>query len=426
MTLQAAPTFPNISQAKHPRTHVSPEQQYVRSTQIAAYRHASRSAIMVSLWPFGRSDSSSAASFEKQLSQLSTRINRYASQSETLRSKQRRYKALWTLYSGFAYILIAAILTLVTGWDKWSAPEYTAVAGGPVLIYGVRKALGAWYEYRLQNAQTRLDETTKEREKVIKKLKEATKYDSTQQLLDKYGGGSPKQERGKSPSQGKRKPSARQSLPAQFQPGQRTGFAPPPTANIQGRQPPPQNPVDAKLASASGAPPPAQGPGAPGESFAPNAFPSRPPPPSSHNSQYAPPSGPAWYDRLMDIVLGEDETQAKNRFVLICANCRLVNGQAPPGTRTLEEVGKWRCKECGTMNGVESEVGKVLEHAEKSGMKVRAPVPAVSEEDLKTEEHEESPPSEQEEVSEGEAEPELVDTPPAGSTRSKARQRKKA
>lgn len=200
---------------------------------------------MVSLWPFGRSDSSSAASFEKQLSHLSTRITRYATQSDALRSKQRRYKALWTLYSGFAYILVAAILVLVTGWDKWGAVEYTAVAGSPVTIVGVRKGLDAWYDYRVKNAQSRLNELTAEREAVIAKLKKATKYDSTQQLLDKYGG-SPKQQqqqqqRSKSPSggAGKRKPSARQSLPAQFQPGQRTGFAPPPTANIPSRNPPP-------------------------------------------------------------------------------------------------------------------------------------------------------------------------------------------
>lgn len=73
----------------------------------------------------------------------------------------------------------------------------------------------------------------------------------------------------------------------------------------------------------------------------------------------------------MDVILGEDETASKNRFALICSQCRLVNGQAPPGVRSLEEVGRWRCKECGNMNGVESEVGKVLEMAEKKGISVK-------------------------------------------------------
>ena len=62
----------------------------------------------------------------------------------------------------------------------------------------------------------------------------------------------------------------------------------------------------------------------------------------------------------MDLLLGEDETNPKNRLVLICKKCRLVNGQAPPGVKTLEDVGKWRCSECGTMNGEESEAKKLV------------------------------------------------------------------
>lgn len=384
---------------------------------------------MVSFWPFGRSDSTSAASFEKTLSQLSTKINRYSSQIESFRSKQRRFKALWTLYSAFAYILVAAILTLVTGWPQWGPAEYTAVAGGPVAIVGVRWLLDAWYDYRINNVQTRMQQATKEREKVIEKLKIATKYDSTQQLLDKYGGGARKEEqqqqRGKSP---KRKPSGRQSLPAHFQQqqqGPRTGFAPPPTANIPGRQPSPQNPLDARLRSMTQSAETQQP--QPNESFAPNAFPGhRPQFPPQQAPQYAP-AQPAWYDRIMDVVLGEDETQAKNRFALICGQCRLVNGQAPPGARSLEDVGRWRCKECNTMNGVESEVGKVLQDAERRGVSVREPIngdeKVAVEDDMKKEDVRDEDVGKNAEVSDEESD---LDTTPAGSTRSKARQRKKA
>lgn len=55
----------------------------------------------------------------------------------------------------------------------------------------------------------------------------------------------------------------------------------------------------------------------------------------------------------MDALLGEDETQAKNRLALVCSECRLVNGQAPPGARSLEDVGRWRCGECRAWNGKE-------------------------------------------------------------------------
>ena len=75
------------------------------------------------------------------------------------------------------------------------------------------------------------------------------------------------------------------------------------------------------------------------------------------NSNYVPESH--WYDRILDVLLGEDETQAKNRLALICSNCRLVNGQAPPGVKTPEEIGKWRCASCGSWNGTENEAVKL-------------------------------------------------------------------
>lgn len=84
--------------------------------------------------------------------------------------------------------------------------------------------------------------------------------------------------------------------------------------------------------------------------FAPNAFPSQ--------GQFI--EQPHWYDRLLDVLLGEDEMQPRNRMAMICSSCRLVNGQAPPGIKTPEELGRWRCGSCGAWNGVESETTKIL------------------------------------------------------------------
>lgn len=67
----------------------------------------------------------------------------------------------------------------------------------------------------------------------------------------------------------------------------------------------------------------------------------------------------------MDVLLGEDETLPKNRIVLICKKCRLVNGQAPPGFKQLEDVGTWRCSGCGTMNGEENEGKKLVADIKK-------------------------------------------------------------
>ena len=134
------------------------------------------------------------------------------------RQRARRFKALWTLYSTFTYLLVAIISTLVLGWQRWGPVEYSALSGGPVVYvpipstkynaggvsfsilatYGllgytfVRAAVDSFYQYRISKTQKYLDELHKQRESTIEKLKEATKYNSTQQLLEKYGGESPK------------------------------------------------------------------------------------------------------------------------------------------------------------------------------------------------------------------------------------------
>jgi hypothetical protein len=73
-----------------------------------------------------------------------------------------------------------------------------------------------------------------------------------------------------------------------------------------------------------------------------------------------------WYDRILDALLGEDEASAKNRLALICKQCRIVNGLAPPGIKTPEELGKWRCSGCGAWNGEEYEAARLLEESSKT------------------------------------------------------------
>lgn len=153
-----------------------------------------------------------------------------------------------------------------------------------------------------------------------------------------------------------------------------------------------------------------------GAEFAPNAFNVAP---STYSAE------PHWYDRLFDALLGEDESSAKNRLVLLCQQCRLVNGQAPPGIKSLEELGRWRCGGCGAWNGVESEAKKIVEQIKQQQEKKKSTIEKG--EDTETVD------VEMEDVSEngnsGDSSIELIDkaeeTPPAKSTRSKTKQRKK-
>ncbi|QDS75710.1 hypothetical protein FKW77_007987 [Venturia effusa] len=331
---------------------------------------------MVSLWPW-KGDSNSTEAYDKRLASLATKITKATAHNDSLRLKGRKLKVTWTLYAGFTYILAALILTLVTGWRNWGSIEYTVVCSGPIVLYGVRKLLTLYYDYRISKNQTYLDALTKERDTTIDKLKKATKYDSTQQLIDKYSSkpSTPQKEPGNSKK--KRDASGQAGQGPQQQ--QRVVMQPPPTANIQ-RGPLPPQPGPSPDRQIQPCPPQSlpSPSDAPSAEFAPNAFARAPSYPS------APTFGESrWYDRILDALLGEDETSSKNRFALICSKCRLVNGQAPPGAKSLGDVGIWRCSGCGVQNGEESEATKVVKLAQAA--QKEADVVKTEPEEVKTE-----------------------------------------
>jgi endoplasmic reticulum junction formation protein lunapark len=260
-------------------------------------------------------------------------------------------------------------------WDGWRSGVVSVQFLSPIQggfgakftflhrIYVIRAITAAYFNFRIESLSSRLKEQQNERAKTIKKLKDATKYDSTLELLEKYGGGEGKPARAKKQASGEdvgksaQGKNVRQSLGGRGTPG-RTNLPPPPTANIQREGMP---------FSAPGTPQGQMRPGhlpispsglEPSEEFAPNAF-GRPPPPQF--TQYDGPAAmPHWYDRIFDLILGEDETAPKNRIVLICKQCRLVNGQAPPGTESLAQIGTWKCMACGFLNGEMDEGKKIM------------------------------------------------------------------
>ena len=78
-------------------------------------------------------EDNSPASFERALETLSGKITRANTRLDTHRQNARRFKALWTLYTTFAYLLYSIILALVLGWQNFGVVEYAAIAGGPVV-----------------------------------------------------------------------------------------------------------------------------------------------------------------------------------------------------------------------------------------------------------------------------------------------------
>ncbi|RKF62451.1 putative protein lunapark-b protein [Golovinomyces cichoracearum] len=309
---------------------------------------------MVSLWPW-KAEDNSPASFEKTLAVLTTKISKYQTHLDSLCSSSRRYKAIWTLYTVFLYIFGLAVLTLVVGLKNWTIWEGTVTAGFPVLIYLGRVVFTSYYGYRINTVTQRLEEQQKLRFETIEKLKVATKYNTTQELLEKYGCVK---------SLPKNSPTPQGLRTANNQPA-RTSLNPPNTANIPRSESKPQR--DLRVESTNAKPPIRSAPlmpelyqepvtlTTPGPpEFAPNAFSLTPE--YAHNNKNI--DEGHWYNRLLDVLLGEDETLPKNRLVLICQNCRLINGQAPPGTKSLSSLGKWRCYDCNSMNGEDEEEAK--------------------------------------------------------------------
>lgn len=194
-----------------------------------------------------------------------------------------------------------------------------------------------------------------EQRATIEKLKAATKYSTTQSLIEKYGGtagATPTKDSKKSSSGGPKTPRSQRRHSQQQQQLQQLTITPDQLRlqqqmHAQGMPPPypgqtPQSPQSQQaLQSPYEAPNPQ----------ALQLLQGQTQPASRQHLQPEEASAPKWYDRILDVVLGEDEMSAKSRFALICKSCRMVNGLAPPGTRSLDDMDVWGCARCGAMNG---------------------------------------------------------------------------
>ena len=270
------------------------------------------------------------------------------------------------------YCILSSLHLLWTGGSgaQWSIPQSLAaqscvlppkfshpdVSNAICSVYVIRFSLATYYEYRISGIQNQLQELQKQRDSTIEKLKAVTRYNDTEDLLKKYGEASAPKTKPTEPPERKIVPN-RDNGPK----NERTMFVPPPTANIVARNssarltdtPQRSAPSDRGAFGQDVYPvprviPPNQGSLSPQSytaEFAPNAFSAVPQYSKANES-------PRWYDRILDTLLGEDESLPIARLALICNKCRLVNGLAPPGVKRLEDVGKWQCGSCGAMKYV--------------------------------------------------------------------------
>ena len=198
-----------------------------------------------------------------------------------------------------------------------------------------------WWFTRIIDRETQQKEILKTRlEGKIEELKEKSDYYNTQQLLERYDSKalprSTSDEKFHDPAQSQ----------SQSHPSSAEGIRHQPsldTLRQRGNSRVSLAPLPPPITSASFMSPPNQSQNVP--QFHPSAF-SPPPSPSLAPQEHR---SKTFLDRVLDLLVGEDENAADHRYALICRHCRAHNGLAPPGERG-EDVG-YLCGRCGGWNG---------------------------------------------------------------------------
>lgn len=191
----------------------------------------------------------------------------------------------------------------------------------------IRRLIRKWFSYVQRGNEEKLEALKTEQESILEELKETTNFYNTQALLDRFDTAKMKQ------------------APEELK------------AALRKQRQQPQEGLGQQPSPAGGPPPGANK----GEPVARNAGKNVPSPAANpyvlppEKSQIPPTKyEPTWQDRLLDLLMGENENSPNNRMALICAQCRNHNGLASYGEIASEVV--YICPHCGFLNGSKSAV----------------------------------------------------------------------
>ncbi|KAK9464511.1 hypothetical protein V1512DRAFT_230568 [Lipomyces arxii] len=253
------------------------------------------------VWPF-RTRSPSPSSYEKILDSLSAKIRNLETSLYATQTSLRRVLGLLTIYLVVSYTVFLCYVGFARKYQDLTIIVYALIA--PFGIYFLRRLISLAYDRQINRKESKLKVLRGQQKAKIEDLKSSMKYYSTKSLLERYD-----LDDSKSPGLKTNHPSKKaddrargrqQSLPVPVP----TGAA----NNIALQQ------MNKKKSA---------------ESQAERSI--------SH-----------WYDRILDVIVGEDETSPRNRYALICANCFAHNGLASPGQ--TPDIVQYICPACGTWN----------------------------------------------------------------------------
>ncbi|CCJ31544.1 unnamed protein product [Pneumocystis jirovecii] len=283
----------------------------------------------------------SANSYERILSQLAMEINHHESRLSTFKLRSIRVKRLFTLYCTILYLIYFLIWILfymrkTQDIEKWLL-KFSILIISIFGIYFGRIIFTIYYTKMISSEESNLEHLrTKQREKV-EELKTKTNFYSTQSLIDRYSN-SQKNTPEKSNislldfSDSEKKTPKHNYLSSNFDSPLRSTFQNSnqqnQTSTLRLRHINSNNNTNNSF----------------NESFPMTSNASFP-----IDKYFKPSQDNSFISRILNFIIGPDETSPENRYALICKNCGIHNGLAPYGEK-WESI-KYICMNCGSWNG---------------------------------------------------------------------------
>ncbi|CAN6604014.1 hypothetical protein TRVA0_002S03532 [Trichomonascus vanleenenianus] len=301
-------------------------------------------------WPFGKK--TDAQAYERELADLASKISLRQQKVYNYNIRCRRVKGLFTLYSVFLYTIYSAIIL----FHKPSQTRGRLIGFFliPVAIYLVRRVVTAFFNWLISSNEEHLKKLKAEQSDKIEELKRKTNFYSTQALINRFDVNSkprvvhPPQRQGPNSPPPQRQGSNRGSPSLGSAGTSGSGQFTPPVGLSGEFKPELPNLKPDALSSPSSNDVSRNSPGtsvATGSTLASPAM----IPQAGLEVVHSVPYQPQWYDKIIDLIAGEDEYSPKNRYALICENCRNHNGLAQPGELPQHVV--YICPRCGVQNG---------------------------------------------------------------------------
>lgn len=270
--------------------------------------------------------------FEKELTDLTDNISATQQQISRLKARYTSIRRILIQYLVLAYVgaclynysqipatYVARnkIQLFVRGQTK---RQMMFVGIYPVVGYLLVKVVRAVFNIVTKNRTNRLKVLKDKHRAKIDELKKITNFNTTANLLNKYGE--------------KDEPVKKPAKPLPKGPGSKKKNQPVRPITPQSSV---LNPVKSNVNN------------------------QRTSPPNQLPAPVAPKNRPI-QDRLLDLLIGSDNNESiENRYALICVNCFTHNGLAPPNSTDPSKT-KFACLKCGFLNGTtwQDEIGKEI------------------------------------------------------------------